>query len=177
MSSSNGTAAVVAGNGDLFGEVREAVAGFRREMREFGGLVRSGKATTVLRRVCPRKLRVLIVEDDPDWVMVAAETLKDGGFDVQVSEACCPDSMSEAIRAFKPEVILCDHRMPAFSASEAYLVSRRLCPDVPFVVLSGTMSPEAGGALIEIGAAAWVRKDDVKVLPGIVSRELERPRS
>jgi CheY-like chemotaxis protein len=72
----------------------------------------------------PSPLRVLLVEDNPDLTVLTAALLKEEGLDVQT--ALSGREALEAAPAFRPQLILCDMRLPDMEGLE---LVRRLRSD------------------------------------------------
>ena len=105
-----------------------------------------------------RPLRVLIVEDNPlDAELVVAE-LRRSGFDptwerVETAEAFL-DALSPEL-----DVIISDFSMPAFDAPRALELVRIQAPELPLIIVSGTIGEETAVSAMREGAADYLLKD------------------
>ena len=79
--------------------------------------------------------RVLIVDDDPALLEIAALVLKERGYEVRKAE----DGFQALVelRRSLPDVVISDLRMPNMSGFELLSVIRRRFPHIPVIAISG----------------------------------------
>jgi CheY-like chemotaxis protein len=77
-------------------------------------------------------------------------------------------ALREALRTYRPDVILCDAGMPGFGGREALAVAAELAPKVPFVVVAEST---AAAATLP-GVAELVPKDGLDALAPAILRAL-----
>jgi len=58
-----------------------------------------------------------------------------------------------------PDVILSDHNIPGFSGWEALELAQRARPDVPFILVTGSLDEETAVRYLKGGAADYILKD------------------
>ncbi|MBW4051296.1 MAG: EAL domain-containing protein [Proteobacteria bacterium] len=120
----------------------------------------------------PSGLRVLLVEDIAAEAELAVRHLASGGL------ACIPRTVAderqfrEALRRFRPHVILSDFTLPAFDGLAALEIARTESPDVPFIFLSGTIGEERAIEALRRGAVDYVLKTNPARLVPAVRRAL-----
>jgi CheY-like chemotaxis protein len=85
-------------------------------------------------------LRVLIVEDSDYDVDQLQRTLRRGGYEVTSAVCDTPEAMRAALAQQDWDVITSDHAMPFFSAPAALALAKEVCPDVPFIIVSGEIN-------------------------------------
>ncbi|MDR7415057.1 MAG: HD domain-containing phosphohydrolase [Armatimonadota bacterium] len=117
-------------------------------------------------------LRVLCVEDVEDDAVLLARLLQRSGWTVRWHRVDSAASLAEALRAEAWDVVLCDYRMPGFNAHEALRIVRAHDPDLPFLVVSGTVGEELAVEMMRAGANDYVMKDNLTRLPAAIAREL-----
>lgn len=71
-----------------------------------------------------------------------------------------------------PDVILSDHGLPAFDGLEALRVAREKCPDVPFIFVTNSLTPEMEIEKLVGKVADYVLKSQLDYLPLAVNRAL-----
>ncbi|MEO5358623.1 MAG: response regulator [Nitrospirae bacterium YQR-1] len=102
-------------------------------------------------------MRVLLVDDEKDFVSVLSERLKLRGI-----EADFFYSAIEAIEAFKKDsgynVIVLDLKMPDMDGVTAFTIFKEIAPLVEIIILSGLIEPGQELALIDKSAAAFLYK-------------------
>ena len=72
-----------------------------------------------------------------------------------------------------PDVVLCDYNLPQFDALRALEVLRERWPDVPFLIVSGSIGEETAVEAIKHGAADYLLKDRLGRLGPAVRQALE----
>ncbi|HZA54109.1 MAG TPA: GAF domain-containing protein [Candidatus Udaeobacter sp.] len=120
-------------------------------------------------------LRVLIVEDRPADAELMVYELTRAGFEPKVKRV---ETEAEYLAelAAAPDVILADHMLPQFGASHALELLKESGLDIPFIVVTGTISEEAAVERIKQGAADYILKDRMTRLGEAVKRSLEETR-
>ncbi len=71
----------------------------------------------------------------------------------------------EALANFAPDVILSDHSLPQFNSIEALEICQEMQLDVPFIVVTGSVSEEFAVNCIKRGADDYVLKSNLSRLP------------
>jgi signal transduction histidine kinase len=119
-----------------------------------------------------KPLRVLIVEDnEPDALLVVHE-LKSGGFDVMFERVDTAETMSAALAKQTWDIVLSDYSMPRFSAPLALALVKERNPDLPFIIVSGTVTEDIAVEAIHAGAHDFMAKGKLGRLIPAIEREL-----
>ncbi len=118
-------------------------------------------------------LKVLILEDSPVDAELLAYGLRHAGYDIDVERV---DTRAGYIRAIEetPQVILADFSLPQFNAMEALKLLQERELDIPFIVVSGTISDEDAVAFMKQGAADYLLKDRLGRLGKAIEQALEQ---
>jgi PAS domain S-box-containing protein len=117
-------------------------------------------------------LKVLLLEDLPRDIEIIHELLVDSGYDLNMD---CTDKEKEFIsmlRGREYDIILADFKLPGFDAFTALRWSKDICPDVPFICVSGTIGEETAVEVLKQGAIDYVLKDRMGRLPFAIKRAL-----
>jgi PAS domain S-box-containing protein len=117
-------------------------------------------------------LRALVVEDREDDALLLVRLLQREGYAVRWRRVDGREALREALEGEPWDVVLCDFRMPGFDARQALEVVRAHDPDMPFVVVSGTVGEDVAVEMMRAGANDYVMKDNLTRLPAAVTREL-----
>jgi PAS domain S-box-containing protein len=117
-------------------------------------------------------LRALLVEDREDDAVLLVRLLQREGYAVRWKRVDSAEGLREALAEGPWDVVLCDFRMPGFDAAEALRIARQEDPDLPFIVVSGTVGEEVAVDMMRAGANDYVMKDNLTRLPAAVAREL-----
>jgi DNA-binding NarL/FixJ family response regulator len=67
--------------------------------------------------------------------------------------------------------------MPGFSSIDALQAMKNAGLNVPFILLSATVSDEFAAITIQQGVTAYVLKDNIRILPVTVMNALEKYRT
>jgi PAS domain S-box-containing protein len=84
-------------------------------------------------------LRVLLVEDDPHEADLVELGLSRAGFHPIVERVEDEEAFRRVLHEFAPDVIIARDSLLAFSGAQALGAAREQRPDVPFVLLAGTV--------------------------------------
>mgnify|MGYP000137061488 FL=1 len=117
-------------------------------------------------------LHVLLVEDREEDALLVVRLLQREGYAVRWRRVDGRDALREALEGEPWDVVLCDFRMPGFDAYGALEVVRAHDPDMPFVVVSGTVEEDVIVEMLRAGANDYVMKDNLTRLPAAVTREV-----
>ena len=113
-------------------------------------------------------LRVLFVEDSEDDMRLLVRQLRQGGYAPTFEQAETADGLRAALHRGGWDVIISDYSMPRFSGLEALAVTLQLAPDVPFLLVSGTVGEEVAVESIKAGAADYLMKQNlIRFVPAV----------
>jgi PAS domain S-box-containing protein len=121
----------------------------------------------------PAPLNILYVEDSPADAELCLHDLKKAGFEPHADVVSTRDEFKEKLRSKPYDIVLSDCSMPQFSALEALEFVKREAPDLPFILVTGTMGDESAVEAIKQGATDYVLKDRRARLASSVRRALK----
>ncbi len=120
----------------------------------------------------PRPLKLLIVEDfELDAELLLLE-LRRQGFAPEARRVQTREELEDALRHGDWELVVSDHNLPSFTSIDALAVVKRLAPDLPFIVVSGSIGEEYAVEAMRAGASDFVVKARLHRLAPAVEREL-----
>ena len=119
-----------------------------------------------------KPIRILFVDDSEDDVMLLMMELKKGGYNPSYEQVDTADAMSDALDSQTWDAILCDYSMPNFSAFSALDLYKKKGVDLPFIIVSGTITDETAVAAMKAGAHDYIIKDNLSRLCPAIEREL-----
>ena len=119
-----------------------------------------------------KSIRVLFVDDSDDDVMLLAKALKKGGYSPIYEQVDTADAMNDALDTQTWDVILCDYAMPNFSSFSALDLYKKKGFDLPFIIVSGTITDETAVAAMKAGAHDYIIKDNLARLCPAIDREM-----
>ena len=120
------------------------------------------------------QLKILFIEDLPSDVDLAVLELRKEKLIFEYTTVCSRVDLVKALKEFKPEVIISDYMMPSFNGLQALKESRKICPDVPFILCTGSVNEETAVECIKEGAQDYVIKEHITRLPFAVKEALEQ---
>jgi PAS domain S-box-containing protein/putative nucleotidyltransferase with HDIG domain len=80
----------------------------------------------------------------------------------------------EALKIFKPDLIISDFKLPSFDGLSALKLSRELAPDTPFIMVTGSMNEDTAVSCMKAGAWDYVIKEHIKRLGVAVQGALDQ---
>ena len=122
------------------------------------------------------QVRVLMVEDnDNDAVLINRELARLTP-PPAVQHVRTKPAFATALEGFAPHAILSDHNIPGFGGWEALEIAQRARPDVPFILVTGSLDEETAVRYLKGGAADYILKDRLVRLGPALLEALERAR-
>lgn len=116
--------------------------------------------------------RVLLVEDEPSLQVALGDCLMDEGYAVTVVGTV--ESALGALRDERPDLVLCDLRLPDGDGMTVLSEAARTMPDVPVVILTAYGSVASAIEAIRSGASEYLTKPfEEQQLLAMVRRHLE----
>ena len=116
-------------------------------------------------------IRVVHLEDDPLDAALVRETLMAEGIQCTITLASSRETFLSAIET-RPDIVLADYSLPGFDGSAAQRLVMERWPDVPFVLVSGSVGEEPAMSTMRSRATDYVLKNQLRPLPGVVRRAL-----
>jgi PAS domain S-box-containing protein/putative nucleotidyltransferase with HDIG domain len=117
-------------------------------------------------------LRVLIVDDSDDDAKLLIRQLQNGGYEPEWQRVETTETMEAALDSQQWDVILCDYKMPRFSAPAALKIVQEKIIDVPFIIVSGAIGEDTAVAAMKSGAHDFLMKDKLAKLVVTIEREI-----
>ncbi len=125
----------------------------------------------------PQPLRVLMVEDSEDDVLLIIRELKKGGYDPVYERVETAAAMKKALQEKQWDIILCDYKLPKFNAPSAIAVLKETNINSPLIIVSGTIGEETAVECMRLGAHDYVMKGNLSRLVPAIERELKEAES
>jgi two-component system, cell cycle sensor histidine kinase and response regulator CckA len=117
-------------------------------------------------------LNVLLVDDSADDAEIIIRELQRGGREISAERVFDASSMSASLRRRRWDLVLSDWTMPSFSGAAALELVKSAGVDLPFIIVSGTVTEDLAIKAMQSGARDWVLKDKLARLLPAVEREL-----
>lgn len=122
------------------------------------------------------RLRLLLLEDEPDDAELALATLAEAGYACETELADGGPAFERAFQAGRFDVVIADYHLHGYTGLDALAVVRRADALLPFILLSGALGEERAVDALRAGATDFVLKDNLVRLAGVVARALDEVR-
>jgi len=120
-------------------------------------------------------LNILVIEDNPADFLLVQRALRQHGIDAACTRVSTLVEMETALTR-EWDVVLSDMALPGmdFRAALKSIQSRR--PDLPVILVSGSIGEEAAVEMLHLGLRDFVLKDHLARLPAAINRVLDEAR-
>lgn len=118
-------------------------------------------------------LKALIVEDSEDDAQLLLRELRRGDYLVTFERVENAEQMSRALAHEKFDIVFAEYSLPQFDAPHALELLRQSGNDIPFIIVSGTVSEDVAVLAMKAGAHDYLTKCNLKRLLVAVQRELK----
>ncbi|MBN1252895.1 MAG: PAS domain S-box protein [Bacteroidales bacterium] len=113
-------------------------------------------------------MKFLMLEDNFSDAKLIEIELKKSKINFKLKYVENRDEFIDGINKFKPDFILSDYTLPQFTGIEALGIALDLCPEIPFVIVTGTLNEEIAVECIKLGAWDYVLKGNlIRLIPAI----------
>lgn len=117
-------------------------------------------------------LRVLLVEDSEDDAVLLKRELQRAQYEPSVLRVDTAVTMRRALQNQNWDVVVTDHNIPGFSSEEAIAIAIEIKPDIPVIIVSGSIGEDIAVAAMKMGAHDYIMKGNLKRLVPAIQREL-----
>lgn len=117
-------------------------------------------------------MRILILEDTPSDAELEEIELRDAELLPIILRVETRKAFEQALAEFKPNIILADYKLPAYSGRDALEFAHRTHPEIPVIMVTGALGDEAAVELLKLGAMDYVLKDHLVRLAPAIKRAL-----
>lgn len=120
--------------------------------------------------------RILVSEDTEIDFKLLEQELKRSQFSCELRRVDNRNAFTQALRDFKPDLIISDYYLIGFNALDALEILKHHAPDTPFIVLTNALNEETAVECMKRGAIDYVLKNRLPRLVAILQTTLERQR-
>jgi diguanylate cyclase (GGDEF)-like protein/PAS domain S-box-containing protein len=117
-------------------------------------------------------LVVLIVEDSENDTQLILRLLRKAGYDLVFERIETAEEMRSALHLRSWDIIISNYSLPQFDGRAALELASTQCPDIPFIVISGTIGEDNAVAMMKAGAHDYLIKGNLARLGPTVQREI-----
>jgi PAS domain S-box-containing protein len=123
-----------------------------------------------------QRLRILHLEDEPDYCQLVRDLLARDGIDAEMVLATTRAEFDAALARDEFDIILADYSLPSFTGIQALEIARARTHETPFLLVSGTIGEQAAVEGMRAGATDYVLKQTPERLVPAVRRAVEEAR-
>ncbi len=122
------------------------------------------------------RLRLLLLEDNPDDAELVLHELEKAGFSVSSQVAQTREDCLRLLHENAYDVVLADYNLPQWKGIEAVELMRNQGIDIPLILVTGALGDVTAVECIKQGATDYVLKENLMRLPISVRRALKEKR-
>jgi PAS domain S-box-containing protein len=116
-------------------------------------------------------LRALILDDSDEDVALLVRVLRKAGYELDYRQVDAPEALTEAL-AERWQIVISDWSMPRFNGLDAFRIVRAVDPDLPFIIVSGTIGEDVAVEALKAGVHDFMSKGKFARLVPTIEREL-----
>jgi len=117
-------------------------------------------------------LHVLNLEDNQDDSDLICATLAGEGIECHVVRVETREDFIVALKQCGYDLVLSDYSLPSFDGLSALHIAQEMCPEIPFILISGAIGEESVAEVLKSGATDCVLKDGLSRLAPAITRAL-----
>lgn len=119
------------------------------------------------------ELRLLIVEDSEDDALLVSQVLESAGFDLVLRRVDTEDDLRQSLDEGEWDLVIQDVALPGLGMNAVIDMIRERDPEMPVIIVSGTIGENAAVEAMRAGVQDYVLKGDgLSRLPPAVEREV-----
>lgn len=124
-----------------------------------------------------RELKILMLEDLSSDAELIKRCLAISNIKFKVKVVYKRDEFINALYEFGPDIILSDHQLPQFDSWEALKILQEKNINIPFILVTGTVSEEFAVTIIKEGADDYILKSNLTRLPNAIKSALQKKKT
>ncbi|QSV47079.1 PAS domain-containing sensor histidine kinase [Geobacter benzoatilyticus] len=118
------------------------------------------------------QLRMLILEDSEDDLLLLLREVRRGGVDPIYERTETAEGMRALLDSREWDVVIADYNMPRFGAMAALEIVKERELDIPFIIVSGKIGEDLAVAAMKAGAHDYLMKGNLSRLVPAIEREV-----
>jgi len=117
--------------------------------------------------------RIVYLEDDTRAFELIEALVQADGLDCHMQHVDGPEDYRSALSPEAPDLILADFNLPGIDGLSALQLKEELCPQTPFIFVSGSIGEDVAINSLRNGASDFVLKDNITRLPAAMRRAMK----
>lgn len=122
----------------------------------------------------PLPPKILLVEDVPSDAELSMREARKALPNSEFLVVETAEEFRAAIISFQPDLILSDFKLPLFDGLAALKIAVDMAPDIPFIIVTGSMNEDTAVECMKAGAWDYVIKEHIKRLGPAIESVLEQ---
>jgi len=118
-------------------------------------------------------IKILILEDSDLDKRILSLYLERAEFESEQQMVDSEAAFVDSLKSFHPDIVLADYLLPGFDGIQALAHHKSICPDTPFIFVTGQMSEETAIECLKLGAWDYIMKTRIKRLPVAIVNALK----
>ncbi|HTZ74547.1 MAG TPA: response regulator [Candidatus Aquilonibacter sp.] len=124
-------------------------------------------------RPAEKSLRILIADDDQTDVDLCLRHLRKTGVQFEAASVSTRDQFAQHLQSHPVDIVLSDYRMGSWTGMDALATLKQLQPEVPLILMTGTLGDELAVESIKAGVTDYILKGQLARLPMALRRAQE----
>src|SRR5688572_4237271 len=113
-------------------------------------------------------LKILHLEDLEEDAELVSRAIKKSGLPCQIVHVENKRDFIAQLNEFVPDIIISDHSLPSFDSHEALQIVKEMKLEIPFILVTATVSEEYAVRIMREGACDYILKDRLQRLPSAI---------
>ena len=118
-------------------------------------------------------LNILVIEDSGTDFLIVERHLEEHGVATSCHRVDCLHGLSQAIKAGEWDLVLSDYNIPGLNFQDSLKLLQAGLPDVPVIMVTGTVGEERAVELLKLGMRDFVLKGNIARLVPAVLRSIK----
>lgn len=124
-----------------------------------------------------KDLKILMLEDQEEDAGLMDRALSKEKIKFTRIRVDAREDFIQALDKFNPDLILSDHALPQFNSIEALKIVQESKSDIPFIIVTGSVSEEFAVSCIKKGVDDYVLKSNLSRLPLAIKHSINEHQS
>jgi len=120
------------------------------------------------------ELNILVLEDIQTDAELIIHEVKKSEIKFNYKRVETEKEFTDALTVFKPDLILSDYNLPQFTGMQALLIRNELNPDIPFILITGSLNETIAVDCMKAGADDYILKDNLTRLGSAIESALQK---
>ena len=121
-----------------------------------------------------KELKILVLEDIQSDAELVIYEVKKNKIHFNYKRVETENEFTEALSTYKPDIILSDYNLPHFTGMLALLIRNELTPNIPFILITGSLNETIAVNCMKAGADDYILKDNLTRLGTAIESALKK---